>query len=377
MTPTTVVAEIGVNHNGDVRLAKALVRQAVDAGADVVKLQTFNTKKLASPTALQAPYQLSGTQGSGSQREMLAGLELSKTEHVQVKHLAEQLGIEFLSTPFDSESLHFLVQDLKLRTIKIGSGDVTNLPLIMKVGALQCKLILSTGMSTMLEIHEALSSYLFGLEYPNRQPDSLGEVLQSVDREESRQILARNVTLLHCTSEYPALMKDMNLRVMKGLSDSTGLQVGLSDHSEGIEATLAAVALGAVMVEKHLTLDTRMVGPDHAASLNGEQFEQMVIGIRKVEEALGDSVKKPLIGEEANRSVARRGLYASRKIKRGQTISADDLDVLRPLSESQPREYWDWIGVVAVEDLAAGQALPSVATIRPRNQDPRASSEHL
>ena len=373
MTRALIVAEIGVNHNGDRLLAEALVRRAADAGADVVKFQTFNTDKLVSPTAMKAPFQRARSAGGDAQREMLTELELSKADHVALYGLSQELGIGFLSTPFDLASLRFLVRDLGLTKIKIGSGDVTNLPLILNVGALQCDLVLSTGMSTMEEIHEALCAYLFGLHFPDRQPDSLANLLASVDPVSCMTDLQKRVVLLHCTSQYPAPLADVNLLAMQTLSSITGLPVGFSDHSHGIEAALGAVALGAVLIEKHLTLDTSMQGPDHAASLDQRQFHLMVEGIRRVEKAMGSAVKAPLIGEAGNRAVARRGLYASRELERGQVIEADDLEVLRPLSASPPREYWDWIGEAAPQDFAEGQALPSIKPDASPNVAPRQS----
>lgn len=360
MAHALIIAEVGVNHNGDRGLAEALMRRAVDAGADIVKFQTFKTGKLVTPTALKAPYQRGGTAGGSSQWEMLTELELSDADHMALHRLSQDLGVGFLSTPFDAESLRFLVHDLGLNKIKIGSGDVTNLPLVMNVGALECDLVLSTGMSTMEEIHEAICAYLFGLLYPARRPESLADLLNSVDLKASREVLRSKLVLLHCTSQYPTPLEDVNLLSMPALSAGTGLPVGFSDHSKGVEAALAAAALGAVMIEKHLTLDTEMQGPDHSASLDPVEFQTMVDGIRMVEKALGDSVKKPRTGELGNREVARRGLYVSRDVVKGQSLQAVDIDILRPIGASAPREYWNWIGAEAPESFSAGQALPSI-----------------
>lgn len=315
-----VVAEAGVNHNGDPELALALVDAAAEVGADAVKFQTFRADALALGSAPQATYQRERAKAR-SQREMLAALELPIPMLADLRRRADERGIIFLSTPFDSESLAALLA-LGVPAIKISSGDLTNLPLLRDVARADLPLILSTGMATEEEVGRVLS------ELPGAA-----------------------VILLHCTSAYPAPPSDANLRAMITLRERFGVPVGYSDHTDGIEVALAATALGAVMIEKHLTLDRSLPGPDHAASLDPTMFRRMRDGIRDVFDSLGDGVKQPRPSEEGMRAVARRSLVTARPIPAGHVLAPNDLVAKRPGSGISPMAVDRVVGAVVGRDL--------------------------
>jgi N,N'-diacetyllegionaminate synthase len=300
---TFVIAEAGVNHNGDLGLARALVDAAAGAGADAVKFQTFSADRLVTRTAATAEYQRRATGGQQSQHAMLEALELSPAHHEALLAQATGRGIEFMSTPFDPESARFLKR-LGVRRLKVSSGDLTNLPMLEVVGGLGLPVILSTGMGDMDEVEAAVTTL--------------------------RGAGLADLTLLQCVSNYPADPADANLRVMDAYASAFGVAVGLSDHTPGIVVAIAAVARGAACVEKHLTLDRSLPGPDHQASLEPGEFKAMVAAIRDVERALGDGVKRPAPGELAIRSVARKSLVAARDIPAGATIGVEDIVILRP-----------------------------------------------
>lgn len=300
---TFVIAEAGVNHNGDPGLARALVDAAVAAGADAVKFQTFTVDRLVTRRAATAEYQQRATGGVQSQYEMLARLELSPAAHQTLFTYCAEVGIEFMSTPFDPESARYLKR-LGVRRIKISSGDVTNLPMLEVVGALGLPVILSTGMADMAEVQAAVAAL--------------------------RRAGTTDLAVLQCVSNYPADPAVTNLRVMDTYARVFGAPVGLSDHSTGTAVAIAAAARGAAYIEKHFTLDRTLPGPDHQASLLPDELRALVAAIREVESALGDGVKRPAASELPVRDVARKSLVAARDLPRGVVLTREDLDVLRP-----------------------------------------------
>lgn len=311
-----IIAEAGVNHNGSLDMALRLCDAAKKAGADAVKFQTFVTERILLRNAPLADYQRANTSSGGSQFDMVKALELNFADFERVKRHCDDIGIEFLSTPDDEESLAFLVQ-LGIRLIKVGSGEVTNLPYLAKIGAVRKPVILSTGMAR------------------------LGEIESALDRLESSG--AGPVTLLHCTTEYPCPYSDVNLRAMDTLRAAFKRPVGYSDHTEGIEVAIAAAARGAETVEKHFTLDRSLPGPDHRASLDPEALGAMVRGIRIVEACLGTGEKKPAADEARNRNVVRRSIVASRRIRAGETMSEANLTAKRAGGGGIDVALWDFI----------------------------------
>jgi N,N'-diacetyllegionaminate synthase len=300
---TFVIAEAGVNHNGDPTLARALVDVAVAAGADAVKFQTFTVNRLLTRRAAKAEYQQRATGSEQSQYEMLARLELSPADHEMLFAHCADVGIEFMSTPFDPESARYLKR-LGVRRLKISSGDVTNLPMLEVVGALGLPVVLSTGMADMAEVEAAVTTL--------------------------RGAGATDLAILQCVSNYPADPALTNLRVMDAFARAFGAPVGLSDHSTGLAMSIAAVARGAAYIEKHFTLDRTLPGPDHQASLLPDELRALVAAIRDVEAALGDGVKRPAPSELPVREVARKSLVAARDLPGGAILTREDLDVLRP-----------------------------------------------
>jgi N,N'-diacetyllegionaminate synthase len=307
---TLIIAEIGVNHNGSVELAKELIQSAKNCGADIVKFQTWITEEIVDVHAPKADYQIKNDT-SQSQFEMLKKLELSFKDFKELKAYAKKLDVEFLSTPDDEKSLNFLVDELGMELIKIGSGEVTNLPFLEKVGKKNLPVILSTGMSYLGEVETAYYTLL-----------SCG---------------AKEVTLLHCTSDYPASLCSVNLKAMQTLKTAFNCKIGYSDHTEGIEVSIAAVCLGAGIIEKHFTLDKNLPGPDHKASLQPEEFKLLVDQIRNVELSLsGDGRKIPSAGELATKAIVQRGIYAKTQIAIGEKISMENLIFKRPVDGGIP-----------------------------------------
>ena len=300
-----IIAEAGVNHNGDRDMAFQLVDAAVDAGIDAVKFQTFKAEHIVTKLAEKAGYQKNTTNETESQYSMLKKLELSHKTHHELIEYCEKKGIRFLSTAFDSESVDFLVNDLGLKTLKIPSGEITNGPLILSQAFTGCDLILSTGMATLDEIQLALEVIAYGLISDADLNVQLSSSMfrQAFLSKEGQQALKEKVTLLHCTSEYPAPLEDINLKAMLSMEKKFNLNVGYSDHSEGIIVPIAATSLGAVLIEKHFTLDKSMPGPDHKASLNPDELSNMVTAIRQVEMAMGSGRKEPAAHEIKNRNV--------------------------------------------------------------------------
>jgi len=345
---TLIIAEAGVNHNGSIANALALVDAAASAGADVVKFQTFRADKLVTAQAPKAEYQVSNTGERGSQLAMLAKLELSRDDHFVLAARARERGIRFMSTAFDPESLAFLAT-LAMPAIKIPSGDITCAPLLLQAARLDTPIIVSTGMSTLADIEAALGVLAFGF-ISRAEPAGRLDFARAFASEEGRRALLQRVTLLHCVTQYPAPAEAVNLRAMRTMSLAFGLPVGYSDHTLGIEVSLAAVALGATVIEKHFTLDRNLPGPDHRASLEPDELARMISGIRTIESALGSTAKAPVPQELPNLPVARRSLVAARAIRRGEIFTADMFDAKRPGTGLSPLELWDVVGRAASRD---------------------------
>ncbi len=354
---TLIIAEAGVNHNGQEELAFALVDAAHEAGADIVKFQTFKAKNLVTEEAKQAEYQVTNTKKQESQLAMLSRLELSYEIHHDLVKYCNSLGIEFLSTAFDLESLDFLVNDLGLARLKLPSGELTNAPLVLAHARTGCDLIVSTGMATLSEIEAALGVIAFGYTAAQDEKPSMLGFQEAYASEAGQKALKEKVTILHCTTEYPAPMAEINLRSMDTLGRAFDLAAGYSDHSEGITIPIAAVARGAVLIEKHFTLDKNMEGPDHKASLEPQELGAMVKAIRQIEVALGSSVKTPTESEVKNKAVARKSLVAATDIKEGEELTELNLTIKRPGSGLSPYRYWELIGSKATKGYKAGELI--------------------
>ncbi len=353
---TLIIAEAGVNHNGSDELAFSLVDAAHKAGADIVKFQTFKAKNLVTEDAQQAEYQITNSGQKESQFSMLKRLELSYESHHKLVKYCNDLGIEFLSTAFDSESLSFLVDDLGITRLKLPSGEITNAPLVLEHARTGCDLIVSTGMATLSEIEQVLSVIAFG--YLNKHGNPTDEQLQAAYfSEEGKKLLNEKVTLLHCTTEYPAPFDDINLNAMDTMKNAFKLAVGYSDHSEGIIVPVAAVAKGAVLIEKHFTVDKTLPGPDHKASLDPKELKAMVDGIRTVEKVLGDGIKGPRPSEVKNKSVARKSLVAASTIAIGELFSEDNVSVKRPGNGINPIKYWSYLNKPSRKSYQVGDLI--------------------
>lgn len=341
---TFVIAEAGVNHNGSVERAHDLVTVAAEAGADAIKFQTFKADRIASASAPKAEYQSRNTGDQGSQIAMLKALELSDDDHHVLAAACLETGIEFMSTPFDEDSATFLAEDIGVTRLKVGSGELTNAPLLLHLARTGKPVILSTGMATVTEVTTALSVLAFGYTAsPDTQP-SVAEFSAAFEHAAGKQVLQTNVTLLHCTSDYPAAPETINLKAMDTLRATFALPVGLSDHSQGIAVPAAAVARGAVAIEKHFTLDRSLEGPDHAASLEPDELQAMIKAVRTVEAALGSGIKEPVASERDTAMVARKSLIALTDITAGAAFSPDNLGFKRPGTGVSPLEFWTYLG---------------------------------
>lgn len=323
MRKTLIIAEAGVNHNGSLDLAKKLVDVAADAGADIVKFQTFKAEQIVTKTAIKAEYQVNNTNDSLSQYEMLKKLELTHEMHVELIKYCNEKNIGFLSTPFDLVSIQYL-DDLGIELWKIPSGEITNYPYLLALGKTKKPVIMSTGMSTIDEVREAVG------------------VLKSAG--------TLDITLLHCNTQYPTPMCDVNLTAMNTLRDEFDLQVGYSDHTLGIEVPIAAVAMGASVIEKHFTLDKSMEGPDHKASLSPTELKDMVCAIRNIEKALGGGKKAPSISETKNINIVRKSIVARTDIKKGDVFTESNLTTKRPGIGISPMKWNDVLGKIATRD---------------------------
>jgi N,N'-diacetyllegionaminate synthase len=321
-----IIAEAGVNHNGSLDCAKDMVIVAAKAGVDAIKFQTFRAETLVTKDAVKADYQIKTSGQSETQFEMLKKLELSVESHLELMECCRLNQVEFLSTPFDLTSIDLLVK-MGLNKWKIPSGEITNLPYLRKIASFGQEIILSTGMSDLREIEDAL------------------DVLTSV--ETARE----NITVLHCNTEYPTPMQDVNLKAMQTIKSAfPGIRVGYSDHTEGIEVPIAAVAMGATIIEKHFTLDKNMEGPDHKASLEPDELTAMVKAIRDIEKALGRGIKKPSPSELKNKPIARKSIIAAKNIQKGESFTEENLTVKRPGTGISPMRWGEVIGQSASKD---------------------------
>jgi N,N'-diacetyllegionaminate synthase len=328
--PVFVIAEAGVNHNGDMSLAHKLIDAAKEAGADAVKFQTFTPEELVSESAPQAKYQTENTGMVEPQISMLERLKLPHKEHADLKKYAEKNGLIFLSTPFSATDADFL-ETLDIAAYKIPSGEVTNIPFLAHVAKKGRPILLSTGMATLEEVKEAIDALTANG--------------------------AQEIALFHCTSMYPAPAKDINLRAMQTLASETNLPTGYSDHSEGIAISIAAVALGACIIEKHFTLDRTLPGPDHKASLEPEELKEMIGAIRVVEAAFGSPEKKPTAGELDTARVARKSVVAKRNIPKGSVLHEEDVYIVRPGTGIPPKHLPDLVGKISAKDIIQGEPL--------------------
>lgn len=326
---TLIIAEAGVNHNGSLEIAKDLVKEAKSAGADIVKFQTFNVEMIASKQAGMAEYQKENTGKTQSQQEMLKKLSLSQNDFIELAEYCKKIGIQFLSTPFDIESIHFL-NDLQ-SIWKIPSGEITNYPYLVEIAKTGKPVIMSTGMAALKEVEEAV-----GVLHDHGS----GEI-----------------SLLHCTTEYPTPIDEVNLRAMLTMKDRFGCKVGYSDHTEGIEVAIAAVAMGATVIEKHFTLDKKMEGPDHKASMEPDELKAMVKAIRNIEKAVGTGEKRPSPSEIKNMVIARKSIVARRDIKQGEVLTEDNITTKRPGNGISPMRWKEVLGTKAVRDFAEDEII--------------------
>ena len=327
-----IIAEAGVNHNGSIKLAKKLVDIAIKSGADAVKFQTFNSKSLVTKKAPKANYQIKNTNIKENQLAMLKRLELSKNDHYELFDYCKKKEIEFLSTPFDEESIFFL-NNLGMKRFKIPSGEINNYPYLKTIGSLNKKIILSSGMASLGEVETAL------------------QVLIKSGTKKS------NISVLHATTEYPTLMDDVNLMAMRTIASALKIDVGYSDHTIGIEVSIAASALGAKIIEKHFTSDKNLPGPDHKASLELQELSQLVNAIRNIEKAIGDGIKEPRQVELENLSLTRKSVVAKTFIKKGEKFSEKNITTKRPGTGISPMRWDEIIGQVATKNYSEDELL--------------------
>jgi sialic acid synthase SpsE len=352
---TFIIAEIGVNHDGNLEKAKRLIRSAKLSGADAVKFQTFKAEQLVTSNSPKAKYQETST-GSGTQFEMLKSLELSYEQFAELNFFSSSLGIEFMSTPFDIDSLHFLLSIIKVKRIKLSSGDLTNLPFIYEVGKSKVSTIISTGGSTLEEIDNAVIAWALGRN--EALPDKRTFIMSETERLATISSLdLSDLSILQCTTQYPASTQNLNLRVITKYLERYPCKIGFSDHSIGYEAALGAVALGACIVEKHITESKNDSGPDHSASMEIIDFTSLVDSIRLLETALGGYEKFPTTEELETIQIARKSLVAARNIAAGHQIKADDVIILRPLGGFAPSQFWSLMGAIASGDILKGDFL--------------------
>lgn len=322
-----IIAEAGVNHNGDIQQAKQLIDVAAEAGADYVKFQTFKASKLVTKSATRADYQKNNTGDGDSQYEMLKKLELSENTHSELIAYCGSKSIQFLSTGFDLDSLDFL-NNIGINLFKIPSGEITNLPYLRKIASFKKPVVLSTGMATMEEVKDAFKVLIH------------------------EGLTNKNISILHCSTEYPTPMEDVNLTAMNAIGEELGVNIGYSDHTLGIEVPIAAVALGANVIEKHFTLDRNLPGPDHRASLEPQELKEMITAIRNIEKALSGSGKKePSPSELKNKAVVRKSIIASKAIRKGERLTENNLGIKRPGTGISPMQWDHVLGTNATRDF--------------------------
>lgn len=336
MSKVFIIAEAGVNHNGSIPIAKKLIDRAKAAGADAVKFQTFKAEAIMTKLAPKADYHNRTTSALESQYQMIRKLELNANAHKELMGYCRKRSIVFLSSPYDLESID-LLNALGLKIFKIPSAEIDNIPYLRKIGRLRKKVLLSTGMAELKDIKDALNILL------------------------DAGTLKRNITILHCNSEYPTPMLDVNLRAMLTMKKAFGVDIGYSDHTLGVEVSIAAVALGATVIEKHFTLNRNLNGPDHAASLEPDEFKKMVDSIRCIELALGDGKKRPMPSEIKNKVILCKSIVAAKNIARGEILTQDSIAIKRPASGLSPKYFYKLIGMRALKDIEADEVLTGEA----------------
>ena len=335
-----IIAEAGINHNGSEEMALKLVDTAYSAGADIVKFQTFRSSDLVTQNAKKASYQKDNTNASEHQLQMLKDLELPNSSFKKLASHCDDLGIEFLSTAFDKKSLNFLVNDIGMQRLKIPSGELNNAPFVLDHARTGMDIILSTGMANLNEIETALGVIAFGYIGDEKKP-SIESFKEAFNSNEGKNLLRNKVNLLHCTSEYPAPLEEVNLKAIPLLRSKFDLNIGYSDHTLGIDVALGAIALGAKIIEKHFSLSRDLEGPDHKASLEPDQLNLMVKKIREMETAMGNSEKVRTPSEIKNLEIARKSIVAEKTINRGDTFSSSNISIKRPGNGMQPISFWD------------------------------------
>lgn len=355
----TIIAEAGVNHNGSLERALEMVDAAAAAGADIIKFQTFSADKLARKDAKLAEYQKVSDGDSRSQWDLLKGLELSHEEFRTIREHCDEVGIGFLSTGFDLDELAFLISELDIPLVKVASGDLTFAPMLVDAGLAGLPIVLSTGMADLDEIERALTFIAFGQAQaagmvPTDSRATAAALAETWGRDEVRRLLHGTVTILHCTTQYPAEPHMLNLRAMTTIAEKFGLAVGYSDHSLGDLASIVAVTLGATVIEKHFTLDKALEGPDHLASLDADELVQFVAKLRDVELMLGSDVKQAQPEELSNRDVVRRSLVATRPIAQSEIIEASAIECRRPGAGRTSFDFWEVVGTAAATSYEVG-----------------------
>jgi N-acetylneuraminate synthase len=356
MPNTFIIAEAGVNHNGSLDRALAMVDVAANAGANAVKFQTFRSEAVISRLAVKAEYQVKNTGDNESQLEMVKKLELDLPAHKQLLKHCEVRHIQFLSTPFDLSSVDMLVNDLRVSRLKVPSGEITNAPLLLRVAHSDLPVILSTGMCMLGDIEDALGVLAYGYLHSGEAPSVAGFKKAFISAEGQRHIQEK-VALLHCTTEYPSPFDDVNLLAMDTLAGAFGLPVGLSDHTMGYSVSIAAVARGARIIEKHFTLDRNLPGPDHVASLEPQELASMISAIREVESSLGSPRKLVAKSEEKNLEIARKSLVAAIPIRKGERFTMENLTAKRPGNGISPMHYWEFLGSRATRNYGSDEVI--------------------
>jgi len=352
-----IIAEIGVNHNGQLSVAKKLIKSAKKCGADAVKFQTFRSESLVVPTAKKTTYQLK-FDSNDSQLDMLKKYELSKSDHKVLLNYANNLKIDFISTPFDFESYKFLVSDLKLKTIKVSSTDITNIPYLLDLGSTNSKIIISTGMSTLRDVIIALSALAFGNKYKRKKLKyDFNSIKDKYFYKKNYKYLRSHIKLLHCTSQYPAPLNELNLNVLETYSKLFNIPIGYSDHSKNLTTPVIAVSKGATLIEVHITLDNNMKGPDHKASLEPEEFKKYIDNINNTIIMLGDNIKKITKSESKNIKSSRKSLVISSDLKKDDILTIDNLTIKRPGNGIQPINFYKYIGKKAKRALRINHVL--------------------
>ena len=338
-----IIAEAGVNHNGDMELARKLVREGAEAGVNAVKFQTFRPENVVTQTAEKAAYQKVTTGTQESQLEMLRKLTLQDKDYLELQDLCRECGVDFISTPFDSDSLRFLTTELDMPFIKVPSGEITNAPFLLEIANTGKPVVLSTGMATLGEVERALAVLAYGYlkeDFPSSYQDAQNVYVST----EGQNVLRNKVKLLHCTTQYPAAASQANLKAMETMEKAFGLPVGYSDHTEGIAIPVAAAARGAVIIEKHFTMDKTLPGPDHKASLEPGELKNMVKAIRAVEQSIGSGVKLPASEEVPNISIVRKSLVATKDIAKGERFSLKNITAKRDGTGVSPMDIWHVLG---------------------------------